>query len=398
MSLQAVTPEELDAWLQSTEVTEEEEEELDAWLQKVTEEEENEVEPFERMQIDAPSKTKNQHCTKYERAWHRCSSLDEDNISSRPCFGVDAIALLAESQEEMDGRISPFNHVEPYLKSPDGQSETFKKRRVTVASQGEISTSKKRRVTGTSTESSQLSRRRSSQFSNRRSTVASQGEISTSKKRRVTGTSTESSQFSRRRSSQFSNRRSTLSLGSSSSDAPYFRRVTEHDSLKLDQEARFSRHASQFSVTEHTMDEEARFSRRSSQITVSRAENAQGAEAFLRAMEVSEQSHKMLMNHKSPMPCEERARSEAMRQSEKSRSALVRLSIKSFVKSIYDDMKSTGIAMPNHNNHSCDESSSMNAMKDSNQHEMEAGLLKMAAMLRAEQERQLKRIRSEFRS
>jgi hypothetical protein len=336
MAMQAVTPEELDAWLRTTEVTEEEEGGTDS----------------EPMPIDAPPK-QDQHIKK-KKAWRRRSSLDEDNISSRPCFGVDAEALLANArQEETGGEISPSTHVNPYLKrASEGSSTVVASNKYPRSSDHE-------------------------------------SDIVTFKKRRVTGTSQDYSQFSRQDS--------TFSRGSidSQCSSPYFRLVTD-DSFKLDQEAKFSRHASQFSVPEHTMDQEARFSRRSSQFTVSQIQNAQGVESFLRAMEVSQRSHKMLMNQLSRSG-EDRIRPEAMRESEESRSLLVRLSRRTVVKSMVGGMNSAGVTRLNLNSLNCGRNpTSMNVMKNSNQDKVAADLRRMEAMIWAEQEQQLGRIRSEF--
>lgn len=85
MTLQAVTPEELDEWLQTTEVADEDEA----------------VPDIEPLPVDLPMKEARPP-KKKKASWRRRSSLDEDNISSRPCFGIDAKALLAsESQEDV---------------------------------------------------------------------------------------------------------------------------------------------------------------------------------------------------------------------------------------------------------------------------------------------------------
>lgn len=327
MSMQAVTPEELDAWLQSTEVTEEEDPEPN----------------FEPSPVEAPPTKQEQSPKKKKGSWRRRSSLDEDNISSRPCFGVDASALLAEvSQEATEGEDNYCStQLYPYPKrSSQGSS--------TVVVSNQYSHSPDNRCDNDSF-----------------------------KKRRVSGPTNDSQD-----NSQFNRRFSSYSHGSieSQQSTPFFRLVTD-DSFMLDREAQFSRHSSQYSVPFHRMDQEARFSRRSSQFTVSQTQKSQGVESFLRAMEVSQRSHKMLMNnHQISTSVEEMGRSEAMRESAESRSLLVRLSRRSVAKNMTSGMNGSNLT---------------SGHTSSNHDRIAADLRRMEEMLRAEQE-QLARIRSEF--
>lgn len=345
MTLQAVSPDEFDAWLQTTEVAED-------------------GGAFEPLPIDAP--IKQDHPVKKKKAsWRRRSSLDDENISSRPCFGVDAETLLANinQEEKAGGDETPSNFVNSYLKrSSDGSS--------TVVASNQYLQS-----------------------------ADDQSEILTFKKRRVTGYTNDSGDCSQfvRKSSTYSQGSSTYSQGSIETEEsnPYFRLVTD-DSYKLDQEAQFSRHASQYSVPEHTMDQEARFSRRSSQFAVSQGQTAQGVESFLRAMEISERTHKILANHPFARYAEEMKRSQAMKESGESRSLLVRLSRRSAAKSLTGGMNSTDGAKSKLNSIGCSYNPTSNSIK-SNLDRVAADLRRMEAMLVAEQEQQLGIIRSEFR-
>lgn len=339
MTLQAVTPEELDAWLQTTEVTEE-----------------DEGADFEPLPIDAPA-NQDQPPKQKKGSWRRRSSLDEENISSKPCFGVDAKALLANiNPEEKGGNDTRHTSAYNYLKRASDGSSTV------VASN------------------------HYSQSSDRSS------EILTFKKRRGSTPVTDSQDYSQfiRRSSTYSE----VSNDTQNSD-PYFRLVT-NDSYKLDQEAQFSRHASQYSVPEHSMDQEARFSRRSSQFTVSQTQDVKCVESFLRAMEISQRSQKVLMNHQFSRFAEENKRSEAMRESEESRSLLVRLSRRSVVKIMTGGVNSTGVTGSKLNFIGCYKPNSKLG-KQSNADRVAADLRRMEAMILAEQEQQLGNIRPNLR-
>ncbi|KAL7502671.1 hypothetical protein ACHAXN_000604 [Cyclotella atomus] len=326
MTLQAVTPEELDEWLQTTEVTEEDEAAPD----------------FEPLPVDLP--VKQGRPSKKKTSWRRRSSLDEDNIASRPCFGVDAKALLAnESQEEMEEEV---NHNPYFKRSSDGSSTVV--------------------------------------VSNQYPQSPDHGEnFMILKKRRVSAPSDarDSTEFNRQSSSY-----SQVSIDTTQTNTPYFRLVTD-DSYKLDHEAQFSRHASQYAVPKHTMDQEARYSRRASQFTVS--QNSQGVESFLRAMEVSQRSHKMLLNQQFPASLEDMRRSEAMRECEESRSLLVRLSRRSVVKKMTGGMNS-GL--------NCGYRPTSIVGKTSNLDKIAADLRRMEEMLLAEQatQEQLRNARYEF--
>jgi hypothetical protein len=326
MTLQAVTPEELDEWLQTTEVADEDEVVTD-------------IEP---LPVDLPMK-QDRPPKKKKDSWRRRSSLDEDNISSRPCFGIDAKALLAsESQED----VGDAEHNSYFKRSSDGSTTVVARNHYPQSSPDQSENFlilKKRRVN-------------------------------------APGDAQGNAEFNRQSSSY-----SQVSIDTDS-NTPYFRLVTD-DSYKLDHEALFSRHASQYVVPKHTMDQEARYSRRSSQFTVS--QNSQGVESFLRAMEVSQRSYKMLMNQQFPRSLEDMRRSEAMRECEESRSLLVRLSRRSVVKSMASGMH-TGLS-------SGYRPTSITG-KHSNLDEIAADLRRMEDMLRAEQatEQQLRNARSEF--
>ena len=320
---QSVTPEELDAWLQTTEVTEEEEGGTD----------------LEPLPVDVPAKAKQNRCPKKKGSWRRRSSLDEENISSRPCFGVDAETLLADVSHEAEGENNARYQLDSY---------------------------RKRSSEGSSTVVASNIYPQSPEF---------QKDIMLLKKRRVSFPTDiqDESQFSRQ-SSSYSN---------DTKDTPYFRLVTD-DSFKLDNEARFSRHSAQFSVPSHTMDQEARFSRRSSQFTVTHDQSVQGVESFLRAMEISQRSHSMLMSHRHSL--DEGRRSDAMRESGESRNLLVRISRRNVARSM-----TSGI---NSKFNSSYHPTSSSIAQQSNQDRVVAGLRRMENMLRVEQ--QLAGARSEF--
>ena len=321
---QSVTPEELDAWLQTTEVTEEEEGGTD-------------LEP-----LPLEMRPKKNFPPKKKASWRRRSSLDEENISSRPIFGVDAKALLANVSQEAEDENYAFARMDSFRKRSSEGSSTVVASNIYPQSpefQKDITLLKKRRV------SCPTDAQDNSQF-DRQSSRYSQGSIDTE-------------------------------------NTPYFRLVTD-DSFKLDQEARFSRHSSQFSVPSHKMDQEARFSRRSSQFTVTQTQSVQGIESFLRAMEVSQRSQTMLMNRQPSL--NEGRRSEAMRESGESRNLLIRISRRNVIKSLTSGMNSR----INSGYHP----TSSSIAQQSNQDRVITDLRRIENMLRAEQ--QLTGARSEF--
>ena len=122
------------AILRTTEISEDEEEETG----------------FPPLTVSVPS-TQELPIKKKTISMNRRSSLDEDNISSRRCFGVDAETLLAhlrqEEEEEEEDNVSTYENpclnyykrtsVDGVPQSSGHQSKitTFKKRRVTVASE-----------------------------------------------------------------------------------------------------------------------------------------------------------------------------------------------------------------------------------------------------------------------
>jgi hypothetical protein len=305
MPLQAVTPEELDEWLKFTKVTKEEDEDS-----------QHKVRP-----IDSSSK-QGQSSKKKVGSWRRRSSLDEDGISARPCFGVDASAILADvSQEESLRALHP--------KRTSSSSSSV------IANNHHLHSSDR------------------------------QAEMNSFKKRRVSCPPND-----RNGNSQYVPQLISHSHGShAESGTPYSRLVTD-DSCRLDREAALSPHYSQFASPSHTMDTEARYSRRSSQFTTFQTQNCQGSESFLRAMEVSQRSHKMLMNYQFPSSVEERGMPLSMRDSAETRSLLVRLIRRSIVNSMETRQNRSSLSID----------------KMSRHNRVAAYLRKMENMLLAEQE------------
>lgn len=281
MAHNTVTPEELDAWLRSTDVTEEEEE--GATIEPL---------PIEAAMKNHPSTHK-----KKKDSWRRRSSLDEENISSRPCFGVDALTILANVTEEVGEQI-PLPENRFHKRSSESSGTVVASNLGPHHQENEHLAFKKQKIL-------------------------------------CIARNQEQTQFDR----QYSN------CSIESQHLPYSRLITD-ESYKLDPEAGFSRHSSQFTVPSHTMDQEAQYSRRSSQFSVSRTPDTEAIESFVQAMELSESSRIMLENHQISKSVEEAARCRAMKDSEESRSLLVRLGRRSVVKNRTSNMNE-GVARKN---------------------------------------------------
>jgi hypothetical protein len=262
-----VTPEELNAWLHSTEVTEGDESELDA---QPTFQEINNYQPQKR-------KVK-------PGEWRRRSSLDEENISERPCFGLDAETFLFE------GLGREGDNLNPHLKFSSQKGD------VNFAHNNQ----------------------QKYMFQNY------EEDFLANKKRRVTPDWPEN----RDNANMFSRKCSSYSQASYNSnqniDHTLYSRLVTDDNYNLDHEAQYSRRSSQFTIPSQMMDQEARYSRRASQFKVcpqSRANH--GFESFLDSLEVSKVSQDMLLDHSHPLPDEYL---NAMKESEMSRSLLMKLS------------------------------------------------------------------------
>lgn len=295
MTHNTVTPEELDAWLRSTDVTEEEEEESAT------------IEP---LPIEAAIQNHPPNGKKKKDSWRRRSSLDEENISSRPCFGVDALTILANVTEEVGEQI-PLPKNGFHKRSSDSSGTVVASNLGPQSQENEYLAFKKQKII-------------------------------------CIARNKEQTQFDR----QYSN-------GSvESQHLPYSRLITD-DTYKLDPEAGFSRHSTQFTVPSHTMDQEAQYSRRSSQFSVSRTLDIEAIESFVQAMELSERSRIMLQNHHQfSESVGDAGRYQAMEDSGESRSLLVRLGRRSVAKNRTSNMND-GVAGTNS---SCRNNESVNRM------------------------------------
>lgn len=310
-----VTPEELDAWLRLTSV---DGEDIKPVCHKV------QHEPAKKWQKKG--------------SWRRRSSLDEDNISERPIFGIDANALLSsEGQVENQGEDEVATSLRPFVKRGFQGSEST----ATVVT------------------------------NNHHNSAANPDfdEILSPKKRRV------SLPLSERLNDQ-------QDQTQKSNENNYCRLVTDH-SYCIDYEAKFSRRSSQFTVPSRTVDQEAHYSRRSSQFNTNTGNGSM--ESFVYAMEVAQRSQNMLLDH--PLTRSEEF-FEATKESEMSRALLVKIGRRSVFKTM---MNGNGNGMQSRPN----VMSRMPAPymgNPNNRRGVAAGLHRMMEeMKRAEQEEELRR-------